>query len=704
MTAKPRAGGEPPRRTPAKKAAAGKAAPGKAAAAKPATKKAAPAKAATKKTTPAKAATKKTTPAKAATKKTTPAKAATKKTTPAKAATKKTTPAKAATKKTTPAKAATKKTTPATKSVVTETVAERIEAPPVPPKKTSDEPDQFAGLAAMSSLAPEAPLFTDNDPALLGEALSAAVRAAAQHPASGASLAFQLGERLLNISSAAAARFSGEKAEGPMTVDARDKRFADPAWETNPAFWALRQAYEATRRYGTDLLKIGDLDAMSERKAELAINFLADALSPTNFPLTNPAVLKRALETGGRSVVDGWRNLVDDMLHNKGKPRQVDTSGFEVGRNLACTPAKVVYRSDLIEVLQYTPQTDRVHEVPLLLSPPWINKYYVMDLAPGRSFVEWAVQHNRTVFAISYRNPDASMGATTMDDYLIHGPTAAMDVVQSITGAPKLDFAGLCLGGVLAMMTATYLDEIDPDRINTITLLNTMVDFADPGILGTFTDEASVAKLERKMAKRGYLEADEMAGTFDMLRANDLIFSYVVSNWLMGQQPPAFDILAWNSDATRMPAAMHSFYLRRCYVENLFAKGELELAGERLDLRDVEQDLYVVAAINDHIVPWTSSYATVHHVGGTARFVLSSGGHIAGIVNPPGPKAWFQSAEDYPASPDAWREGATRTQGSWWEDWAVWGAERAGRLIEPPSLGNADYPVLGDGPGEYVRT
>jgi polyhydroxyalkanoate synthase subunit PhaC len=588
------------------------------------------------------------------------------------------------------------------------------EMPPAAPQPRATEealsgegaarPADFAGLSAISSLAPEARLFVDNDPVLMGEALAAAARAAARHPVTGTSLAFQLGERLLRIGSATAARLVGDGAAGPMAADPRDKRFADPAWENNPMFWAVRQVYLASRQYGLDLLRLGDLDPVRESKAELAMGFLADALAPTNFPLTNPAVLKRALDTGGRSFVDGWRNFVDDMLHNKGRPRQVDTSGFEVGRNLACTPAKVVYRSDLIEVLQYEPQTDRVHEVPLLCSPPWINKYYVMDLAPGRSFVEWAVRHNRTVFAISYRNPDASMARTTMDDYLINGPTAAMDVVRDITGADTIDLVGLCLGGALAMMTATYLDEIGDERINTITLLNTMVDFAQPGVLGSFTDEATVAKLEQKMAKRGYLEAEEMAGTFDLLRANDLIFNYVVSNWLMGEKPPAFDILAWNGDSTRMPAAMHSFYLRRCYIENRFARGELELAGQRLDLKDVDQDLYIVAAINDHIVPWTSSYATVHHIGGRARFVLSSGGHIAGIVNPPGPKPWFQVADEYPESAQEWRERSTRAQGSWWEDWAAWGAERAGAQIEPPPPGSERHPVLGDGPGEYVRT
>jgi polyhydroxyalkanoate synthase len=294
------------------------------------------------------------------------------------------------------------------------------------------------------------------------------------------------------------------------------------------------------------------------------------------------------------------------------------------------------------------------------------------------------------------------MANTTMDDYLINGPRAALDVVSDITGADRIDLVGLCLGGTMTMMTATYLDEIGDDRLNALTLLNTMVDFSDPGALSRFTDEESVARLERKMARRGYLEGSEMAGTFDMLRPNDLIFNYVVSNWLMGLKPPAFDILAWNADSTRMPAAMHSFYLRSLYVKNQFAKRELTLAGQRLDLKDVDQDLYIVAAINDHIVPWTSSYATIKYVSGNARFVLSNGGHIAGIVNPPTPKAWYEVADETPDSPQEWRANAQRQTGSWWEDWAKWGAERAGNLIDPPPVGSSNHPVIGDGPGRYV--
>jgi len=439
-----------------------------------------------------------------------------------------------------------------------------------------------------------------------------------------------------------------------------------------------------------------------DAKAALATGFLLDALAPTNFLLTNPAALKRMFETGGASLVAGASHFVDDMLNNKGRPRQVDTRPFRVGENLAATPGKVVFRNDLMELIQYAPQTPKVHSVPVLASPPWINKYYVMDLAPDRSFLEWAVKHERTVFAISYRNPDASMGGTTLDDYLIHGPREALDVVAEITGSPKVDIIGLCLGGALTAMLAAYLAEKGDDRIGSITLLNTLLDYSEPGVLGAFTDEKTVRRLEKQMAEKGVLEASQMAGTFDILRANDLIFSYVVSNWLMGQDPPAFDILAWNGDSTRMPSAMHSFYLRSLYMRNELAQDELELLGQQLSLSSVKNDTYVVGAINDHIVPWHGSYKTVGLMGGNVRYVLSSGGHIAGIVNPPGPKAWHEAGDCSGGDAEAWRASNSKQSGSWWEDWTTWSESRAGALIKPPHMGSRQHPAIADAPGEYV--
>jgi polyhydroxyalkanoate synthase subunit PhaC len=364
----------------------------------------------------------------------------------------------------------------------------------------------------------------------------------------------------------------------------------------------------------------------------------------------------------------------------------------------------VVYRNELMELLQYEPQTPQVHSSPLLCSPPWINKYYVMDLAPGRSFIEWAVKHDRTVFAISYRNPGPEMSGVTMDDYLVHGPHDALNVIQEITGAETIDIVGLCLGGALTAITDAYLTEVGDSRIGTLTLLNTLLDYSEPGMLGLFTDEATVSRMEKQMARSGQLEGRSMAGTFDVMRANDLIFNYVVSNWLMGQDPPAFDILAWNADSTRMPAAMHSFYLRHFYVENRLPQGTLEIAGQRIDLGAIKKPTYVVSAENDHIVPWRSAYAATRLLSGPVRFILSSGGHIAGIVNPPGPKGWYLTGEELPATPDEWRRTTVRHGGSWWEDWAAWSSANAGDLVDPPPTGSDRHPVIADGPGEYVHT
>ena len=560
-----------------------------------------------------------------------------------------------------------------------------------------------AATEASEVLAPETGLFARVDTADFGRSVLAVMARAATRPDQVAGAWLQFGTAMARTWPVAAARWFGSDLEPPVPLDAKDRRFADPTWDGNPAFFALRQAYLAARRLGEELLAAGEGDAMADRKAQLAMGFLFDALAPTNFLLTNPAALKKAFETSGNSVLAGAVNFLDDVAHNHGRPRQVDTSGFELGRNLAATPGKVVFRNELMELIQYAPQTKQVRSVPVLASPPWINKYYVMDLAPDRSFLEWAVKHRRTVFAISYRNPDASMSDVTLDDYLINGPKTALDVISDITGSPKIDIVGLCLGGSLTAMLAAYLAATGDTRLGSVTLLNTLVDYGQPGVLGAFTDEQTVSRLEKEMARTGVMEGSQMAGTFDMLRANDLIFSYVASNWLMGQSPPAFDILAWNADSTRLPAAMHSFCLRSLYLRNQLARGEMELAGEILSLGDIKSDTYVVGAINDHIVPWESSYRATELLGGTVRYVLSSGGHIAGIVNPPGPKAWYEAGEHNPPGTAQWREAAERHAGSWWEDWAAWADARAGRLIAPPPTGSDRYPALGDAPGEYVR-
>jgi polyhydroxyalkanoate synthase len=565
------------------------------------------------------------------------------------------------------------------------------------------DPAWQAAADACEVLGPESGLFAGVDPADFGISTLAVLARAAAHPGQVAGAWLRFAAAIGQAWPVAVSRWLGSDAEQTASADRQDRRFADRTWSENPAYNVLLQGYLAAGRLADDLLAAGRGDPLSDQKAQLAVHFALDALAPTNFLLTNPAALKRAFETGGASVLTGTRNFLDDLARNGGRPRQVDTTPFELGRNMAATPGRVVFRNDLIELIQYAPQGKRVRAVPLLASPPWINKYYVMDLAPGRSFLEWAVQHRRTVFAISYRNPDASMSQVTLDDYLVHGPSAALDVIADIAGSPKVDIVGLCLGGALTAMLAAYLAAIGDTRIGSLTLLNTLLDYSEPGVLGAFADARTIARLEAAMAREGVMSGSKMAATFDVLRANDLIFNYVVSNWLMGQRPPAFDILAWNADSTRLPAAMHSFYLHSLYEHNLLARGELVLAGQPLSLSDIKCDTYLVGAVNDHIVPWMSSYKATELLGGSVRYVLSSGGHIAGIVNPPTQKAWCEASEHYPEQATQWRDAAERHVGSWWEDWAAWSDSRAGQLIAPPPMGSERHPALGPAPGDYVR-
>ena len=390
------------------------------------------------------------------------------------------------------------------------------------------------------------------DTAGIGDALKAVLGGAAKNPADVMTASIRLSSDLARIPSTVLNSWI-RKPKGDDKAPS-DRRFADPAWTDNPYFHAIRLAYLAQCEFARSLVDSSGVDAKQAAKASLGLNLLLDAVAPTNFLVSNPVAMKRAFETAGMSLLRGARNLALDVAQNKGRPRQVDSSAFTVGENLATTPAKVVFRNELMELLQYEPQTDTVHATPLLCSPPWINKYYIMDLAPDRSFIEWAIRHNRTVFAISYRNPTKEMYRTTMDDYLVSGPRQALDVISEVTGSPKIDIAGLCLGGAMTAITAAYLTQSGDDRVGNVTLLNTMLDYSEPGMLGVFTDEAAVDRVEKAMAKAGgTLEGESMAGTFDIMRANDLIFNYVVSNWLLGQDPPAFDILAWNNDSTKMP-------------------------------------------------------------------------------------------------------------------------------------------------------
>jgi polyhydroxyalkanoate synthase len=541
------------------------------------------------------------------------------------------------------------------------------------------------------------------DPQALGEAVQAVINESMNDPMNATMWMSQMalaqqtaGLNLLRRLNA------GTEAE--TSAATKDKRFADPAWKRNPFFLGFAETYLDQAKVAMAMVESSHLPEATRRKAKFGMQLMCDAFAPSNVPWLNPAVLREAMETGGMSLVRGMQNFADDLRDNDGMPRQVDATPFKLGVNMGATPGRIVFRNALIELIAYEPQTAQVHEIPLLCSPPWINKYYVMDLAPGRSFIEWAVLHGHQTFAISYRNPDASMAALRMEDYLRDGILTALEVVEKITGRRRTNIAALCLGGTMAALAMAYLAARgEGDRIASATLTNTLVDFSEPGELGVFTDESSIARLEKSMQERGYLESTEMAGTFNWMRANDLVWSYVVNNWFQGKNPPAFDILAWNADSTRMPAAMHSQYLRACYLGNLLMQpGAFSIAGAQIDLGAIANPLYVVGAETDHIAPWRSAYRTIQLVGSDdVRFTLTNSGHIAGIVNPPGSaksEHWTLDDPGHDRTADEWRAAAIRHAGTWWEDWAIWAGAHAGPLVEPAKL-----PPGEAAPGAYVR-
>ncbi len=542
------------------------------------------------------------------------------------------------------------------------------------------------------------------DMASLGESLRAVVADAMADPARMTSWTAEVMLADQTIGLNFLRRFMQEPVEPVAKPGSGDKRFTDAAWTHNPMLAGMLEGYLVRARAALKLVDGSRLPDATRRKAKFALTMLTDALAPTNIPWVNPVVVKEALDTGGSSLMRGMQNYLEDVRSNGGKPRQVDSNGFELGKNLAATPGRVVFRNELIELIAYEPQTSQVHAVPLLCSPPWINKFYIMDLAPKRSYIEWAVRQGHQTFAISYRNPDPSMAGYRMDDYLERGLLAALDAVERITGAPSTNIAALCLGGTLTLVLLAYLAATgQSSRVNAATVTNTLVDFGDPGDFAVFTDEASIERLERGMNERGYLDSTQMAGTFDWMRANDLVWNYVVNNWFMGRRPPAFDILSWNADSTRMPAAMHSQYLRTCYLRNeIVQPGTFVISGTPIDLHAVETPLYVLGAEADHIAPWRSTYMTSQHVGSAdCKYTLTNAGHIAGIVNPTGnPKAWYRTKPHtvHGESADAWFASATQQLGSWWEDWAAWAAAHAGELVTP-----CDLPPGEPAPGRFVR-
>lgn len=488
----------------------------------------------------------------------------------------------------------------------------------------------------------------------------------------------------------------------------KDRRFRDPAWRENVIFDYIRQSYLITARWlQQTVADVEGLDPKTARKIDFYTRQFVDALAPSNFLLTNPEVLRTTLETGGENLVRGLENMLEDMERGKGKLHisMTDYTAFEVGKNLGVTPGKVVFQNDLMQLIQYEPSTKEVHTTPLLLIPAWINKYYVLDLQPENSFINWLNEHGHTVFVISWVNPDEKLAEKSFEDYLLEGPVAALDAIRDATGENAVNCVGYCLGGTLLAITLAWLQaKNQQDRIKSATYLTTMIDFSEAGELSVFIDEDQLQTMESRMEEKGYLDGADMAMTFNMLRANDLIWSFMVNNYLLGREPFPFDLLYWNADSTRMPARMHSFYLRNMYQQNKLATpGALTVAGEKIDLTTITTPSYILSTREDHIAPWASTYAATKIYSGNVTFTLASSGHIAGVINPPERNKYcYWTGHTNTKDPAVWLEHATEHEGSWWPHWQQWCMRYTGDLTKSRKPGDGKLKVIEDAPGSYV--
>ena len=553
------------------------------------------------------------------------------------------------------------------------------------------------------------PKFGSADPLNIGNAFMEMTAKLMSDPAKMVEAHLNLWQDYMTLWQNTARRMMGEVPDPVVKPDAADRRFKDEMWEDNEIFDFIKQSYLLSARWMQGVVKdVEGLDDHTAKKVDFYTRQFVDAMAPSNFVMTNPEVLRATVESRGENLLKGLNNLLDDLERGKGNLsiKMTDYDAFKVGENIAVTPGKVVFQNDLIQLLQYTPTTEKVFETPLLIVPPWINKFYILDLRPKNSFIKWAVDQGHTVFVISWVNPDESLAAKDFGDYMRDGTLAALDAIEKATGQKQVDAIGYCLGGTLLTCTLAYLAAKGEDqRVKSATFFTTMTDFKEPGELGVFIDEEQLAALEDKMSLHGYLDGRDMATTFNMMRANDLIWSFVVNNYLLGKDPFPFDLLYWNSDSTRMPAAMHSFYLRKMYQENkLIEAGGIELNGVKIDLATIKTPISMLSTREDHIAPWQSTYALTQHVSGPVKFVLSASGHIAGVVNPPAANKYcYWTNAKKPKNPDVWIAGATEEPGSWWVDWQKWVEKFAGKQIEPRQPGSGKLKVIEDAPGAYVK-
>ncbi len=493
----------------------------------------------------------------------------------------------------------------------------------------------------------------------------------------------------------------------PMASPARnDKRFKDRDWQENTVFDFLKQFYLITSKWAQDFVKNADgLDEHTRQKAKFYVEQILNAVSPSNFPVSNPEILRATLGSNGANLIEGLKHLEQDMATPDGRLRikQSDTTAFELGKNIAMTPGKVVFRNDTFELIQYSPSVQRAYEVPLLIVPPWINKFYILDLNPKKSFVRWATEQGLTVFVVSWVNADEKQGRKSFSDYMREGFLEAVQAVQDATGAEKVNTIGYCIGGTMVAAALGYMAAKNDNRINAATFFTTQVDFEKAGDLRVYVDDEQVKWIEQRMEEKGYLAGSRMADAFNLLRSNDLIWSYVINNYMLGKEPMPFDLLYWNADSTRMPAGVHSFYLRECYLSNKLAQGKMILDGVHIDLKKVKVPVYNLAARDDHIAPLPSVFKVGQFLGGETRLVVSGSGHIAGVVNPPEARKYKYWTNDAPAENlENWLKTATEHDGSWWPDWAEWITTRSGAKVSAPVPGDGKIDVLGDAPGIYV--
>ena len=528
-----------------------------------------------------------------------------------------------------------------------------------------------------------------------------------EDPSRASELQTRLGKAYLDLWGNAARRLAGEATPATIEASPRDKRFKDPEWSSNQFFDFLKQAYLLTTKCAYELVQEAEgVDAHTRRKAEFYVQQITNAIAPSNFVLTNPEVLRETMKSNADNLARGMQMFAEDIEAGRGTLRiRQSAANLEVGRDMAVTPGKVIYQNELMQLIQYEPTTPTVLRTPLLIVPPWINKYYILDLGPEKSYVKWCVDQGITVFVISWVNPDRTLGERTFADYMKQGPLAAMDVIEQVTGELKVHTAGYCVGGTLLASTLAWLAEKRRVRTTSATFFAAQVDFTHAGDLLVFVDEEQISTLERDMRQNGVLEGSKMANAFNMLRSNDLIWSYVVSNYLKGQQPAAFDLLHWNSDATRMPAANHSYYLRNCYLENRLSKGTMVLDNTQLDLSKVKVPVYNLATREDHIAPAESVLFGSKFFGGPVKYVLSGSGHIAGVVNPPALKKYQYWTNDNLEAENLaeWMKGAEEHKGSWWPDWREWLGGLDAEEVPARRIEAGPLPPIEDAPGSYVR-